>query len=121
MPEYPPPTPESATSVQARLHEVARLLRGVDHLGPNAQQALAELTDELARAVDSGALPPAEVAHITESTALLLEALRQRQDRPFLAGARDRLERTLIGVETRAPLASGLARRLLDALADVGI
>jgi hypothetical protein len=31
-----------------RLHEIARLLREADHLGPETKQAVAELADELA-------------------------------------------------------------------------
>ena len=59
------PTPSSRSpspEVRAHLHTVARLLREVPHLGPKAQQLLAELVDELSRALESGPVPPAEAA-----------------------------------------------------------
>jgi hypothetical protein len=45
-----------------------------------------------------------------------------RRDAPgSLAAARDRLEAALLATESTAPLTAGLARRLLDALANIGI
>jgi hypothetical protein len=38
-----------------------------------------------------------------------------------LTAGRDRLERAILAVESQSPLAAGLARRLLDALANIGI
>jgi hypothetical protein len=110
----------STSSVTAQLHEVARLLRSSDHLEPEAQQALAELADELANRFSS--VPPsAEEVHLAETTAHLVETLRQGPEEGSHAAARDRLEKAIIAAEVRFPTIAGLARRFLDALANLGI
>jgi hypothetical protein len=108
----PPP------NVPARLQELARLLRDADHLEPVAQQSLADLTDELARALGSTKVPSAEEVQLGQLTAQLVEALH-RQDKPGpLAG---RLHDAILAAEVRAPFAAGLARQVLDVLANLGI
>jgi hypothetical protein len=118
MPENTtPPLPE----VQGRLHEVARLLRQPGPLDPASRQVLAELIDELSRALQSSTAAPAEVTQLAGTTAQLAEALHRRQDAGWLAQARDRFEEAALRAEARAPVAVGLARQLLDALANIGI
>src|SRR5262249_41783095 len=112
------PAPEA---VAARLHEIARLLREADHLGPESQKVLAELADELGNALGTAGIPSDQEAHLAESAAHLIETLRQRHGAGPLAAARDRLERAVLDVEARAPVAAGVARALLDALANLGI
>jgi hypothetical protein len=118
-------TPESRTAagpeIQARLQEVSRLLRRSATLDPEAQRALADLVAELSRVLEKTPVPPAEVAHLADSTAHLAESLHHQQERGILGAARDRLERAVIRAEIRAPIAVGLARRLLDALANIGV
>ena len=63
----------------------------------------------------------AEAAHLSESTARLIEGLHGRHDEGVLAAARDRLEGAVVGAEARAPVVAGVARRLLEALANLGI
>ena len=111
----------SVAELKARLHAVAQRLRQPGPVDPEAKRTLAELVDELSAALGSGEVPPAEVAHLAESTAHLAEALHEREDAGLLGGARDRLEQAALNAEARAPLAVGLARRLLDALANIGI
>lgn len=107
--------------VRGNFQDLARQLRGAHHLGPEAQQALAELVEELGQAFPAGEGPPAEMTHLAESTAHVVEALRQQDETGLLGAARERLERATVAAETRAPVAAGVARRLVDALANLGI
>jgi hypothetical protein len=120
MPE-PPGSPPTPPEVQARLHAVAQLLRQAEHLTPQARRALAELVDELSDALSSPGAGAAETARLTESTAHLLEALGRRHDTGVLAAARDRVDEAIVAAETKAPVAAGLARRLVEALSNIGI
>lgn len=115
MPEQPPR--DALTSLRA----VAQLLREAHHLGPDVRRALADLVDELGQALASEALPAAEKAHLAESTTHLVDALRHQHDTGLLSEARDRLAQAIVGAEARAPLAAGVVRRLVDALANLGI
>jgi hypothetical protein len=112
MPETPEPSQPAVPEVQARLQEVARLLKQSGSLDPAARQALADLVSELA--------PPDEVTHLAETTAHLAEALHRPEPR-LPVTLRDRLEQSIVNAEAHAPTAVGLARRLLDALANIGI
>jgi hypothetical protein len=121
MPETPAPNPPSVPEIQARLRNVARSLREAGSADAEAQHALADLVDELDRALAGGTMPPAEVARLAESTAHLAEALHHQRDAGVLSKARNRLERAMLNAEAHAPLAVGLARRLMEALANIGI
>jgi hypothetical protein len=107
--------------VKERLHDLARQLREAPRLGPSEQRVLAELLDELGNTVDAGAVAPAEVVHLAETTSQLMHALQQRHEPGGLAAARDRLEAAILRAEATAPVTAGLARRVLDALANLGI
>jgi hypothetical protein len=117
MPEDAFPVPD----LQNRLHEVARLLRESGQVDPDSKQILAELVDELSQALQSSQVPPAEVAQLAGTTAQLAEALHQRHDTTWLGQVRDRFEEAARRAEARAPVAVGLARQVLDALANIGI
>jgi hypothetical protein len=121
MTDNPVPGTPSLPEVQARLHDVARLLRESQAIDPQTRQSLAELVDELGAALRSTSVDPAEAAHLAQTAAQLAEALHHRHDQGRLAQVRDRLEQTVLAAEARAPFAAGLVRRLLDALANVGI
>jgi hypothetical protein len=112
---------EQQPDVSGRLHEIAKLLRGTHHLGPEAQQALAKLADELGNLLDPATTLPAEAAPLLESTAHVVSALRDKRGPGPLSAARARLEKTVAEVEARAPGAADFARRLLDTLANLGI
>jgi hypothetical protein len=112
---------QSPARIADGLHDLARALREGPQLGPEAQNALAELIDELGAAVSTNAAPPAEVVHVAETTALLVKALKQRHETTGLATARDRFEGAVIRAEATAPVTAGVARRVLDALANLGI
>jgi hypothetical protein len=115
------PAGPSLAEVQARLHQIAGELRGSPAVDPVSRQTLAELVDELTAALASASVPAAEVARLAESTAHLADSLRHQRDRGLLASARERVEQALIGAEAQAPVAAGLARQLLDTLANLGI
>lgn len=104
---------------QARLHEVASRLRQ-GPLDEGSQRALAALIDELTSTLETQAVPSPEVARLAQSTAHLAESLHE-QDRGLLGKARDRLEGALIDAEAHAPVAVGLARKLLETLSNFGI
>ena len=115
-----PDQPATAAEVQASLRVIARVLRAAPHLAPETRLALAELLEELAGTLGS-ALPPAEVAHLTDRAAQLLQALQRPHDEGVLAAARERLDDAVVRAEMQAPLLTGVIRRLLDALAQIGI
>jgi hypothetical protein len=121
MPETPEPVVPSVPDVQTRLHDVAKMLRDSSSLDAVSQRSLAELVEELGKALAAAQLPPTEVTHLADSTAQLAESLHYEQDRSVLGKARDRLEGALLNAESHAPLAVGLARRLLNTLAELGI
>jgi hypothetical protein len=121
MPNAPEPHKPAVEEIQARLQDVARRLRQSGPLDLQSQQALAELVDELSKALQAGAVPPSEVTHLAESTAHLAESLHQHPNVGPLGRARDRLEQALLAAEAQAPTAVGLARRLLEALSNIGI
>jgi hypothetical protein len=118
-----PETPEldAVPAIQERLHDVARILRQTGSIDADSKRALAELVDELSKALATAHVAPAEVTHLAESTAQLAESLHHQHESGLLGTARDRLQAAVNGAETRAPLIVGLARRLLDALANLGI
>jgi hypothetical protein len=118
MAEQPSPIP---SSVQANLHAIAEVLRDPHPLDAESRKALAALMDELGAALANPTVPAAEIHHLTESTAQLVQAVHRRAEPGLLASARNRLEAAVLRVEGRAPLMAGLAQRLLDALANIGI
>jgi hypothetical protein len=121
MPEQLPPEVPAASGVQVSLHTIAEILRDPRPLDHEIRTVLADLLDELGRVLTTAAVPPAEVALLAESTAHLARAVHRREAPGLLATARDRVEAALFAAESTAPLASSLARRLLDTLADIGI
>ena len=119
MPEQPPKGPQAG--VQANLQELARVLRAADHLEPEAQGALADLVAELGKALTPATLATSETAHLANSAASLVRALHHEHNPTLLSAAKERLEKAALRAQAQAPVATGIARRLLDALADLGI
>lgn len=119
MTEPPLPSTEAAT-VRTRLQELVPLIRETRHIERDAQQALADLVDELIRLMDPLA-PAAQSAHLAESSTHLVEALHRKHHAGLIAAAKDRLEAAATRAEAEAPVATGLARRLIDTLANMGI
>jgi hypothetical protein len=121
MSEQAPSNPPVPPEVQDSLHTINQLLRDAHHLGPQAQRTLAALVGELEHALGASKASPEELAHLTDSTAKLVEAVHQQHEEGVLGAARDRLEEAVIGAEARAPVVTGVVRRLLDALSNLGI
>jgi uncharacterized membrane protein len=121
MAEIPESSPPVVPQLQERLQEVARLLRKSGPMEPESQRDLAALVEEVSKVLATTTVPSAEVTHLAESTAHLAETLHHEQDRGVLEKARARLERAVGNAEAYAPLPVGLARRLLDVLANLGI
>jgi hypothetical protein len=121
MSEPPAGAPSSQTQVQEYLHTIARLLRDTQPLGPEAQQLLAELVDELGRTLQTQAVPPAELQHIADHLRQLIEASRRGESEGIVGQVRGRLERAATSLESRAPLVTGLTRRLIETLSELGI
>jgi hypothetical protein len=119
MTESAMPSTEIA-SVRTRLQEIVPLLRETRHIEPDVQQALADLVDELIRVMDPHA-PADQSAHLAESSTHLVEALHRKHHAGLIAAAKQRLEEAATRAEAEAPVATGLARRLIDTLANMGI
>ncbi len=113
--------PSMSATIQSSLHAIAEVLREPHPLSAEAQEALAGLMDELSHVLAAPEPPPQTVAHLAESTARLVQAVHRREDAGLLAAARNRVEQAILGAEAHAPLAAGIARRVLDALANIGI
>jgi hypothetical protein len=120
MAEPPSPSSPNNAELRARLSELSELLHQTDHLGPETQQELADLVDELGQAVAEGRLEPTATAQLAASAREMTEALRQ-QHHGLLAAADDGLERIVVEAEGRAPVATGFAERLIDILSSLGI
>lgn len=103
------------------LHELAERLRRTQHFDAAAQGALADLMEEMSRALAATNVPSEEAVHLGKSAAELARTLHDEQSRGLLSAAKARLEEAAIRAETQAPLATGIARQLLDTLASFGI
>ena len=112
---------DSKAQVQAHLHAISKFLREADHLGPEAQALLADLFDELGNALESTAVPNAEVARLAECVSHLAQAVHEKHEPGILESASDRLERAVVTVESKAPALAALTRRLADMLSNLGI
>ncbi len=102
------------------MQELARLLHEADHLQPETQQELADLVAELSKAL-AGELSCAEAEHLGKSAEHMIRALREERDTDYLAAARERLREAAVWAEVEAPVATGIVRRILDTLANLGI
>jgi hypothetical protein len=108
--------------LRSRLLAGAARLQGLDHLEPDDQVALANLIGELADLLDPhAATDQAEHKHLAEQSAVLIQAIGTKQDTGLIAAARDRLEEAAARAEAAAPVATGVVRQLIDALAGIGI
>jgi hypothetical protein len=120
MSEPEPSSRQPVATTPGNLHHLAQLLRQADHLDPAVQQELATLLEELAGALPATAELP-DAAHLLGHVAEVARALHQQHDSGILTAARDRLEKAAVRAELEAPLATGIARRLIDVLANLGI
>jgi hypothetical protein len=119
--DMPDPADRSHSQVRSRLRNAAELVQNSDSLDPDVRQTLTELLDELGRALETHEAPPAEIQRLAEGATHLAESLHRRHDQSILKSARDRLDSLLLQAESHAPTAVGLARSLIDGLANLGI
>ena len=112
------PSPQEA---QQKLEQVAALLRSADHLEPQAQREIADLLEELAKVLGRSTPATPEAAHLAETTANVARAVHEQHQGGLLDSATRRLEEAALRAQAQAPLAVGIVRRLLAALADLGI
>ncbi len=120
MSDQPSSSSSSYDENPARLLACAMSLRAAEHIDPDAQEALAELVIELAGALDPQA-PSAQTTHLAESSAHLVEALHEQRNAGLIAAARRRVEEAAARAEAGAPVATGVARQMIDLLAGLGI
>lgn len=113
--------PQPQSVLETSIHQLAQVVREAEHLEPEAQRALADLVDELSKTLHSAPLPPEETARLAETATHLAQALQERQESTLLSQATRSLEEAVYRFEARAPLLAGVTRRLLDALANLGI
>jgi hypothetical protein len=92
----------------------------VRHIGPQARRELADVLDELATELAKIPESP-QAGHLAESAAHLVDELRGERAEGPLAAAKHRLEEAAARAEAKAPVATGLAFRLVDLLAEIGI
>jgi hypothetical protein len=115
MAEQPSPPP------QANLHQLAQRLRKAEHLEPEEQEAIADLLEELAKALPPATAAPAEATHLAESAAHLAAALHEHHESGLLNAALERFKAAVARAEAKVPMASGIAHRLIETLANLGI
>lgn len=120
MAEEQPSEIPDRQALRSHLQELARLLRDTPHLEPEAQQELADLVAELSQAL-AGSLSSAEADHLGQTAIHMVRALHEQRDSDYLSAARDRLRNAAVRAELQAPVATGIVRRIIDALANLGI
>src|SRR5581483_11755002 len=97
-----PPVSANVAETSNRLHEIAQLLLKTHHLGPQTQQALAELADELGSSFEQTKTPLMTTAPLVESIAHVAEALHHGESQGSLEAARSRLWELVVGAESQA-------------------
>ena len=107
--------------VRAQLRLIARILQEIHPLSHDVQRMLAGLLEELGEALGETTVSGEKLAHLTEGTTHLLEAIHAQQEGHVVQGLRDRLERSLLQAEEHYPTLAGLGHKLLDTLANLGI
>src|SRR5437879_1033742 len=98
---------QTPSDVRARLHAISERLRELHHLGPETQREVAELVEEMGKALGAAPVPSPELAHLTDSAAHLLHSLQEQHDTNVLTAARERLDKAILGAESQAPFVAG--------------
>jgi hypothetical protein len=108
-------------NVHAHLDAISALLRRPHRLDAATQAALADLVDELDKALKLGKIPVEEAMRLAATASRFAETVHREEKAGERTAARDRLLEAAAAAEIKAPLISGLARRVMDALSNVGI
>src|SRR5262245_13220335 len=96
------PKASDADKVQAELREIAALLRQASHLDPATQKNLADVVEELSRAIKPDALPSAETIHLAQTLAQLARSLHAKEERSRLTSVAVRLRAAVAKVEVES-------------------
>jgi len=120
MQEQPPKGEIPDLPVVDRIEELARRLREAEHLEPAARAEVAKLLRDLAIALDQPE-PSAQAEHLGQSTAQLVQAVKDQHEPGLIEAARDRLEEAIARAEAKAPVATDIVLQLIDVLAGLGI
>ena len=118
--EFPAPSSPSQ-DIHAYLHAISSFLRRPHRLDAVAQDALADLVDELDNAIRSGKIPNDEATKLAATLSHFADAIQREEEPGVLKAARERLMEATVVAENHAPMVAGLARRFMDALANIGI
>lgn len=121
MSEQTVPDPNRVAQTQAKLCELAAALRRGGQIEPGAQQALADLLDELGSELASSGAASAKTVHLAEAAHEVAHSLHEKRPAGLIATARDRLQDAATRVEVEAPVMTGVVNRLIDLLASLGI
>src|SRR5437870_13581590 len=106
MPQQPSPDLPADANLEAKLQSIAQLLRQADHLSPEAQKALAEIVEELGKALHSATVSWEETKSRADSTAHRVRAEHQKHNQGPLAAARERTKQAITRVQYQAPFAA---------------
>ena len=112
---------ETPVGIQKNLRNLAALLRSASHLDPQAQLSLASLLEELGSELASSGSISTRTAGLTDAVTEVARSLHERHPAGLLETARDQLKEAAIRAETEAPVATGVAYRLIEVLSSMGI
>jgi hypothetical protein len=121
MPENPQPNVSGESPVRTKLRQLAQDVRRAHHLEPETRRKLADLLTRLSQELKPETLSAEDKGHLVAGIVELSEALREEKGIGPLTAARERLGEAIIETQAEAPVATGFLRRLLDALANIGI
>ncbi len=120
MQEQPTKGEEPVPPVVDDIEELARRLHEAEHLEPESRAELARLLRHLAEVLERpGASPHAE--HLAQSTAELVQAVKDQREPRLIEAARGRLDGAIARAEVKAPVATDVVLQLIDVLAGIGI
>jgi hypothetical protein len=117
-------TPHSSmarTHAQARLLELAQLLREAGPIDPDTRERLTALVTELSQDLDRADLPPAEAAHLAEAIDLVVTSFKRSPEPESKPSVRVGLQGLVARAEAEAPVTTRFAEQLIDILANLGI
>ncbi len=121
MAEESPLADPKLQEVHTHLEAISELLRRPHRLDTAAQAALADLVDALDKALKLGKIPNEEAARLAATASHFANAVHREDEASVLKAARERLEEAAVAAENTAPMVTGLARRFMDALSNIGI
>jgi hypothetical protein len=121
MPDPTPPNISGDNPVRTRLRELAQAVRRAHHLELETRQTLADLLTRLSQDLKPETLSAEDKAHLVAGIVELSQALEKEKGTGPLRAARERLAEAVVEAQAEAPVATGFLRRLIEALANLGI